>query len=320
MRIARHSRLAAVLAALSLLVTACGGDGDPATDATGTAGAPTGGPTITIGTANFTENVILGHIYQQVLEANGYPTELTANIGSREVIFPSLVSGELDLIPEYTGNALRFARDGEEPVELRDEQEVYRALQEAVSGDDLVALQPSQAQDVDGLAVTQETAQEHNLEQISDIADFPGTFRFGAGPECVDRASCLQGYRQIYGFSEEQFEFVELDVAGPITVQALNSGEVDGANLFTTQGVVAANDFVLLEDDQDMQLPQQIVPITRQEVIDAYGQDLRTLLNEVTGTLTTEGLTELNRQASIDQEDPEEIARGWLRDNGFLEG
>lgn len=303
----------AVLAVIALLAAACGGDGG------GSGEEAKDGPTITVGTVNFAENRILGQIYLQALEANGYPTDIKENIGAREVVAPALAAGDLDLVVEYTGNALRFQREGAE-IETRDEQEVYDALQEELQADGLTALAYSEAQDVDGLAVTRETAEEHGLEKISDIEDFEGTFRFGGGPECVERISCLEGYRQIYGFTEEQFEFVSLDVAGPITVEALKSGEVDGANLFTTQSVVAANDFVMLEDDKQMQLPQNIVPVLRQEIVDAYGDDLVSLIDSITEKFTTEGLTDLNKQVEIDQEDPADVAEAWLQEHGFLDG
>ncbi|MBW3621319.1 MAG: ABC transporter substrate-binding protein, partial [Actinobacteria bacterium] len=260
MRKKRRSYLAvAALAVVSLLGTACGDGG-------GGGNAVEDGPPITVGTVDFAENRILGQIYAQALEHAGYTVEITENIGNRELVAPQLEQGNLDLIVEYTGNALRFERDGED-VEIRDEQEVYDALNEAYEAKDLTALAMAEAQDVDAVVVTRETAEEHGLAKISDIADFPGTFRFGGGPECETRLSCFQGLVEVYGL--DNVEFVPLDVAGPITVEALNAGEVDGANLFTTQSAIVANDFVVLEDDQELQLPQNIVPVIRQEIVDA---------------------------------------------------
>lgn len=311
MRKKRRSHLAvAALSVVSLLATACGddtGSGDNAVE---------DAPTITVGTVDFAENRILGQIYAQALEDAGYPVEITENIGNRELVGPQLEQGNLDLIVEYTGNALRFHRDGED-VEFRDEQEVYDALNEELEPKGLTALEMADAQDVDAVVVTRGTAEEHGLEAISDIADFPGTFRFGGGPECETRLSCFKGLEDVYGL--DNVEFVPLDVAGPITVEALKSGEVDGANLFTTQSAIAANDFVVLEDDQQLQLPQHIVPVIRQEIVDAYGEDLVSLIDAITAELTTEGLTQLNAQVEVDQEDPDAVAEAWLRDNGFLE-
>ncbi len=306
MRTVRRTTLtAALLAVVALLAGACGG-GDSGGDAKD-------GPEITVGTVNFAENRILGQVYAQALEDAGYAVSVKENIGSREVVAPALANGDLDLVVEYTGNALRFEQGSD--VELRDPQEVYDALQSALGEKDLTALEMADAQDVDGLAVTKATAEEHGLTKISDIADFPGTFRFGGGSECADRLSCFKGYQEIYGL--DNMEFVPLDVAGPITVEALKSGEIDGGNLFTTQSVVAANDFVLLEDDLQMQLPQNIVPVVRQEIVDAYGQEFQDLIDSITAKLTTENLTALNAKVEIDQQDPEDVAGEWLADNGF---
>jgi osmoprotectant transport system substrate-binding protein len=288
-----------VTAAVALATTACGGDGD----------------TVTVGSNDFAESRILAQLYGLALEDGGIPTEVRENIGSRENTFPAVVDGELSLVPEYTGNALLFAT-GEADTDLRDEQEVYDALVAELEDDGLIAGQFSDAQDVDGLAVTRETAEEFDLTTISDIADFPGTFRFGGGPECEERISCFVGYTDVYGL--DNIEFVSLDSGGPITVEALNAGEVDGANLFTTQSVVGANDFVLLEDDQQLQLPQNIVPVLRQDVVDQHGQEVLDILDAIHAALTEEDLIDLNTQVEIEQREPRDVAQEWLEANGLI--
>ncbi len=305
------------LAAVAALLAACGGGGSDATPGGDGQSPPAQqeGPTIDIGSFNFPESEILAEIYAQGLDAHGYPVATKHGIGSREVTQPALARGDIDMIVEYTGNALRFHRQGEQ-VELRDEQEVYDALQEAYRDEGVTALQMASAQDVDAVAVTREFAEQHDLETISDLAKVPGTITFGGGPECPERLSCLRGLREVYGLD---VEFKELDVGGPVTVAALKRGEVDAANLFTTQGVVAANDFVLLEDDKDLQLPQNIVPVVRDEILDAYGEDLRERVNSITAQITTEGLTELNRRVEVEKEDPSAVAEDWLREHGFLD-
>jgi osmoprotectant transport system substrate-binding protein len=284
---------------LALAATACGGDDD----------------TITVGSNDFAESRILAQVYGLALEDAGYDVEVRENIGTRENTFPAVVDGELQLVPEYTGNAFLFAA-GEEDTDLRDEQEVYDALVEAIEGDGLIAGEFSDAQDVDGLAVTRETAEENDLVTISDIADFDGTFTFGGGPECEERISCFRGYQEVYGL--DNMEFVTLDAGGPITVEALNAGEVDGANLFTTQSVVAVNDYVLLEDDQQLQLPQNIVPVLRQDVVDTHGDDVLAVLDEIHATLTEQDLIDMNAAVEIDQREPRDVAQDWLEERGLV--
>jgi osmoprotectant transport system substrate-binding protein len=288
-----------VVAAVALAASACGGDGE----------------TVTIGSNDFAESRILAQIYGLALEDAGIDVEVRENIGSRENTFPAVVDGELQLVPEYTGNAYLFAT-GEGDTDLRDEQEVYDALVAEIEGDDLVAGQYSDAQDVDGLAVTRETAEEHDLVTISDIANFPGTFRFGGGPECEERISCFVGYTDVYGL--DNIEFVSVDSGGPITVEALNSGEIDGANLFTTQSVVGANDFVMLEDDQQLQLPQNIVPVLRQDVVDTHGEEVLEILDAIHAALTEDDLIDLNAQVEIEQREPRDVAQEWLEANGLV--
>ena len=103
-----------------------------------------------------------------------------------------------------------------------------------------------------------------------------------------------------------------LDVGGPITVTALESGEIDVALLFTSSGVILAKDFVLLEDDLGLQPAENLAPAVRDEIIDAYGDGFRTVLNAVSAALTTEQLIELNKRVEIDGEDPDKIAASWL--------
>jgi osmoprotectant transport system substrate-binding protein len=298
MRITRRFTLP-VLAAVALAATACGGDGE----------------TVTVGSNDFAESRILAQMYGLALEDAGIPTEVRENIGSRENTYPAVVDGELDLVPEYTGNAYLFTL-GEGDTDLRDEQEVYDALVDELESDGLVAGEYSDAQDVDGLAVTRETAEEHGLTTISDIADFPGTFRFGGGPECEERISCFRGYQEVYGL--DNMEFVSLDSGGPITVEALNQGEVDGANLFTTQSVVGANDFVMLEDDQQLQLPQNIVPVLRQEVVDEHGDEVLEILDQISAALTEQDLIDLNAQVELEQREPRDVAQEWLEEKGLI--
>jgi osmoprotectant transport system substrate-binding protein len=166
--------------------------------------------------------------------------------------------------------------------------------------------------------VTGETAEEFGLSTVSDLQPVAGEMIFGGPPECPERPLCLQGLTDVYGL--EFAEFVPLDVGGPITVAALESGEIDVGLLFTTSGIIAANEWVSLEDDMGLNPAENIVPAIRTEVVDAYGDDLVSLLDSFSEALTTEDLTAMNARADLDQEDPALIATDWLTENGFIEG
>ena len=322
-RKARTFALGATVVAVALVAAACGGDvgstdeggtASPAASDTGQAAAPGDGPTITVGSFNFPESEVLAEIYGQALENAGYDVNIKLDIGSREVTQPALTRGDISFIPEYTGNALRFQQQGED-VSLRDPQKVYDALQQAYEGNGVAALKMADAQDVDALAVTKETANKYDLTKVSDLQPVADQMVFGGSPECKDRLSCFKGYEQTYDLNFKSFK--SLDTAGPITIAALKSGEVDVANLFSTQGAIKANDFVVLEDDKNMQLPQNIVPVVSNDVVDAYGQDFTDLVNSVSAQLTTDGLTQLNKRVEVDKEDASAVAKDWLSEHNF---
>lgn len=277
-------------------------------------GRESGGPTITVGSANFSESVILAEIYAQALEAEGYDVARKLNIGSREVYIPALERGEIDLLPEYTGNLLRFLTGEEELPETADA--VYQAVAGELDDRNLTALEPSEAEDKDAFAVTKATADRLDLEKVSDLAPHASTLVVGGPPECPQRPACLMGLQDTYGLRFEEFK--ALDEAGPTTVAALEGGEVDVALLFTTQGVIAEKGFVVLEDDRGIAGFQNIFPVARDEIVETYGDELVTLLNSLTAKLTTEDLTDLNKRADVDKDDPDDIAGSWLRDNGVI--
>lgn len=318
----RNRAVGAALVALTLVIAACG-SGDDSTETTSAGGgattaagteAPTipDGPTIVVGSTNFGEQLILGDIYATVLEQAGYPVERSFNLGSREVVNPALKSGEIDMLAEYTGTLLTF----EGGTSSTDSDETWNDLVEILAPSGLTALDYSPAQDKNGFVVTADTAAELGVSKVSDLAEYNGTLVLGGPPECPNREFCLIGLQEVYGL--DFVEFSPLDVGGALTVAALEGGEVDVALLFTSDGVIAAKGFVLLEDDQNLQPAENIVPVIRTEIIDAYGDDLAAIINEVSAAITTAELSELNRRFG-EGEDPDELALDWLRANGFVE-
>jgi len=299
----RSRVVGATMVAFALVVSACGSGGD-ATD----------GPTITVGSTNFGEQLILGEIYASVLEDAGYNVERKFNLGTREVVNPALKSGEIDLLAEYTGTLLTF--EGGTPS--TDSEQTWNDLKDAIADDGLLALAYAPAQDKNGFVVTAETAADLGIVKVSDLAAFNGTLVLGGPPECPDRDLCLIGLQSVYGL--EFADFKPLDVGGSLTVAALEGGEIDLGLLFTSDGVITAKGFVLLEDDMNLQPAENIVPIANKETFDAYGDDLIDLINEVSAAITTAELSDLNKRYGLDAEDPETLANEWLVAHGFIEG
>jgi osmoprotectant transport system substrate-binding protein len=295
LRRSRTSALVVLVVAFALIAAACSSD-------EGTID----GPTITVGSANFSENALVAEIYAQALEAEGYSVERKLNVGSREIYAPALESGELDLIPEYIGTMLTFLGG----TATSDSAATHAALQAAWEPQGISVLDFAPAQDKNGIVVSKATADEFGLSRTSDLSALNGTLVFGGPPECPSREFCLIGLQGVYGL--DFAEFKPLDAGGPITVTALESGEIDVALLFTSSGVILAKDFVLLDDDKGLQPAENLAPAVRTEIVDAYGDRFENTLKAVSTALTTEELIALNKRVEIDGEDPDKVATTWL--------
>jgi osmoprotectant transport system substrate-binding protein len=186
-------------------------------------------------------------------------------------------------------------------------------LQAALKPKNLQVLEPAEAEDKNGFAVTKATADKLKISSLSDLKGKSQDLVFGAGPECDQRPLCLIGLKETYGL--EFKEVKKLDSGGPLTKDALEKGDIDVGLIFTSDGAVAARGFVVLEDDKNLQPPDNVVPIVR---TDKLKGDLADLLNSISAKLTTEGLSELNKAVDIDKSDPADVAKTWLEDNGFL--
>jgi osmoprotectant transport system substrate-binding protein len=319
MRRSRRLVLGAGLLAVLLLAAACGDDsgedGNGPAD-TGTAAGECAPDVersdVTVGVSGaFAENQIVAEMYAQVLEDCGYTVSRQLELGSREVSQPALVSGEIDLKPEYLSSLLLFYDP--EATASNNPDEVVSALEPLLAEDDLTLLEPSAADDTNAFVVTQETADEFDLASVSDLAEVAGELVLGGPPECPERPFCIPGLRDVYGV--EFGEFRPLDVGGPLTVEALDAGEIDVALLFSTSSVIGDKGWVVLEDDQNLQNAENIAPVVRNEVLN---DEVEGLLNAVSATLTTENITELNGRVEIDQEDPATVAEEFLSEQGLL--
>lgn len=301
----RLAQLAAAGAAATLL-TACGGGGDPLSEDSGDKPAQ---ETIAVGSANFPEAILLGELYAQALQANGVQVEKKLNIGSREVYIPAVQDGSVDLVPEYTGNLLlHFDKEAQET----EAEPVEAALRKALP-DDLITLDKSQAVDEDAIVVSKKTAERYNLKTIEDLKPIAGELVVGGSPEFRERKAGLQGLEEVYGLQFKEYK--TLDSAGPITVEALKSGEVDVSQLFTTQSAITANDFVVLEDTKHIYIAQNIVPLIRES---KASDQVTSVLNEISAALTTENVTELVYRIEVDHENPDAVAKDFLTKQGLI--
>ena len=323
----RNSRLGvvgAMFVVLALLLGACGTDdsGDDTDTGAGstseesagegdegTCASFSGEESLTVGGTNFSEQEIVAEIYAQCLEAAGFDVDTKLKIGSREIVLPALEKGDIDLYPEYVGTLLTFLKG----TPTSDVDKTVSDLQAALKSRGLQVLEPAEAEDKNGFAVTKATADKLKITSLSDLKGKESDLVFGAGPECEERPLCLIGLKETYGLSFKEVK--KLDSGGPLTKDALEKGEIDVGLIFTSDGAVAARGFVVLEDDKNLQPPDNVVPIVR---TDALKGDLEELLNSISAKLTTAGLSELNKAVDIDKADPADVAKGWLEENGFL--
>jgi osmoprotectant transport system substrate-binding protein len=273
-----------------------------------------GDRTMTVASFDFPESVLLAELYAQALEAGGVSVDRLENLGPREVVMPALERGLVELVPEYSGAALRFltlaTQDGSADPDL-----TYRELRTQLSGGPLVALSPSTAQDQNAFAVTRATALRYGLHRLSDLRAIAPELTFGGPPECAQRQDCLQGLENTYGL---RFRAVEtLDVGGPVTTSALQNGQIDVGLILSSDGSVPRLGLVPLVDDRGLQAAQQVVPIVRRSALSLADGSVRQILDSVSSHLTTSDLQRLNARISVDGASPDAVASAWLRQEGL---
>jgi osmoprotectant transport system substrate-binding protein len=299
---------AVVVTCLALLLAACGGGGN---DALQGGSQQNGGSTVTVGSTNFSEQLILAEMYAAVLKKAGVKVDTRLNLGSREVVFPALEKGDIDLLPEYNGAVLSFL---DPKATQTTSQEVNTALTPLLDAKGLVALEQSPAEDKDGWAVTKETAAKYGLAKISDLKGKAHMLVVGGPPELKTRPAGLPGLKKVYGI-EDFKEFKALDAGGPLTTSALNKGDIDVGRVFTTQGAIAQYGWVVLQEDKPLEPAQNIVPIGRK---DAMTDQVKQALDAISAKITTEELIKLNKLVDADKQDPEKVANDWLTQQGLL--
>jgi osmoprotectant transport system substrate-binding protein len=265
-------------------------------------------PTIQLASFDFPESEILGELYGQALRQHGFPVELVVQLGAREVVAPALEQGKVDMVPEYLGSALNFLNDRDR-VATADAGLTHARLEQAFAPRGVSVLAFAPAQDRNGFVVTGDLARRNGLEEISDLVPMAGRLAFGGPPECPQRPLCLKGLQDLYGLRFARFEAMP---SRAVTAAALDSGEIDVGMIETTDPNLIEADLVQLADDRNLQPADNVVPVVRREVLDAYGPPMVTLLNAVSAKLTTAELTKLNRQVAEGRPAADAVA-AWLR-------
>ena len=319
--------LAVIAAALlALAIAACGGDDEgeeqaaSPTEATGALieeDPANQGKSITIGSKNFTEQFVLGEIYSQALEAAGYDVTKELNLGSEQVAFRALKSGQIDAYPEYTGTALTsfFGFDTDEVPTDADAEEAYELAREEYAKEGITAPAQAPFNNTYILTSTAETAEElGNPQTTTELTEAEGADELAiAGfPECRQRTDCLLGLEDVYSYKPE---FVSTESQ----YEALEGGEADLLFGFGTDGALSTDQYYTYEDDKELFRSYRITLSMRDETAEEIGPEGIEIVESVQEPMTEDVMRELNARVDLDKEKPEDVATQYLQEEGFIE-
>jgi osmoprotectant transport system substrate-binding protein len=314
----RPAPLALLLAMLAMLVFAACGDDDDDGGQNGGGGQQAaeqpgqGKPAVTLGTKDFPEEFILGELYKQALEAKGYKVNLKKNIGSTEIIDKSLTSGEIDGYPEYLGVALSvtFRKD----IVPKSAEQTYNMVKRLYEQRGQVISEQTPFFDVDAIATTKEFAEQNGLETLADLKKLD-SFTVGARPEFRNRFSGLKGMRSEYGLTNAKFKQLALG----IQYQALDSGDVDTANVFSTDAQLASGKYTVLKDPKGIFGYQHVAMVMNRDKYEALGgPEFFAVIDDVSRLLTNDAMITMNKAVVLDKQDEADVAREFLEANELV--
>jgi len=304
-------RLAALGVAVGILLAlgGCGGSDD---DSAPVDRATTpDGPPIRIGAKNFTEQTILGELYRQALEAKNYDVVLKLDIGSSEIVHRALRRGALDMYPEYIGVLLsEVAQKRERP---RSDAAAYHAAKAFERRNGFALLAQTPFADSNALAVKPQLAERRGLRTIADLRKLEGTVKIAALAEFATRFEGLDGLREVYGLRDLEVVAVE----GSERYSALDSADVDVASVFTSEGQLAGDDYVVLEDPRRLFASGHVAPVVSDALLKAHGAELQQAIDAVTRALTTTAMREMNAAVDLRKRQAAEVAGEFLRARGL---
>jgi osmoprotectant transport system substrate-binding protein len=304
--------LVPLVLAIGIAGAGCGSGGGGGAGAAPGAQPGKGKPPVRLATKNFTEQYVLGELYSQALTAKGFTIVLKKNVGSSEIVDRALAVGVIDVYPEYIGViAGELARSSARP---RSEEETYRRARAYEAKRGFTVLRRTPGFDADANVVKPALARKYGLRSSADLKKL-GTFRYGGPPENKTRFQGAVGMKRVYGLTK--LVYVPLPIERRYS--ALDSGKIDVAAAFTTEGQLTYKDrYVLLSDPKGIFGFQNIVPVVSRKVLREQGPAFEQTLNAVSAKLTNDALQNMNAAVDLAKEKPAAVARKFLRDNGLL--
>jgi osmoprotectant transport system substrate-binding protein len=316
-RMRTWAALLTLLAAMLVVVAGCGGDDDTAaTEGNTASGADArpgeGKPPITIGTKDFAEEYILGELYGQALEAKGYSVELKHSIGSTEIIDKALTSGKIDAYPEYTGETVSsaFAQD----FIAKSAEEMTSRAKQLYAGRGQVTSEPTPVQDKDAIITLKEFAAKHGLKTVADLKKL-GSFSLAGQAPFKGRFAGVKGMEKIYGIRNVEFKAI----TPGLQYKALDRGDVDTADAFTTDPQLSSGRYTILEDTKGVFGFQNVLFVVNKDKYEALGgQQFMDIINSVNKLLTEPAMRAMNEAVLTDKKDPADVAKAFLQANRLV--
>src|SRR4051812_36046410 len=319
---ASRGRAAAALAAAAaagVLLAACGSSSKSSSTSSNSGAAQTtsgsasqpgaGKPAVTLADKNFAEENILGQLYAQALRAKGYKVNLKSEVGSTELVYKELKSGQIDGYPEYTGVLLSAAAGQSNPP--TDADEAYTQAKEYVKKEGFTLLDKTPFFDTNVLITTPAYASEHKLASIGDLKSLGKGLKLGGPPEFATREEGLLGLKKQYGV-EPTFKPIAIE----LSYKALEDGQVNVQNAFSTDGQLLGGKFKELEDPKHVFGFQNVAPVFKKSVVDAEGPAFAETLNKVSALLTIQAMQQMNKAVSTEKQSAETVAKEFLKANG----
>lgn len=270
-----------------------------------------------------TEGSVLGNIIQSVLKANNIPTTDRIQLGATPVVRKAIIAGEIDIYPEYTGNAGFFFEKADDPVWKDAAKGFETAKKLDYDANKIVWLSPSPANNTWAIALRKDVAEPNKLATLSDFGKYVaggGAVVLAASSEFVNSAAALPAFQTTYGFTLKPDQLITLsggDTAATIGAAANQTNGANAAMVYGTDGGISPSGLVVLDDDKGVQPVYQPAPIIREAVLKQH-PEIETLLKPVFEKLDLVTLQELNGRVQVGGEPAKAVAEDFLKKNGFL--
>jgi len=281
-------------------------------NATAASGPGKGKPPVTLGTKNFTEELILGELYAQALRAKGFTVNVKPNIGPSEVVARELEAGDIDGYPEYTGTIVAVLGHDSRPLTNARQAFARAAAYERRHGAALLAMAP--AEDTDVLVTTPTYAASHHLSSVGDLGKLSSSPTLAAAPEFRTRLAGLLGLEQVYGVHNLHFLPVKIGTQ----YETLRKGQADVVAVFTTDGELSQGGYKLLRDPKKIFGFQNVTFAVRRDTLEREGPAFADTIDMVSAKLSTQALRLMNAAVELDQQRPGPVARQFLAANGMI--